>query len=586
MRRSRVRITVAAPLIIGTIITLTFGAYILVGTSMSNRIIRDRLISDNHALLTVSSDLLFNPLYELDIWTINSIIDELIDEGDIVKVTVRDSNGEIITESIRETPNFEVESSNQLSNQALALQVITQYETDNYLALFGPISVGPEQIGTLELVFSLASLHASINNLILSMTVTGAITLLVAIFISSLLAQTLRKPIENIVVAANQIGQGNLNANIPQTNLVEPAAIGVALDLMQSNLKELYASLEQQVETLDRRARYLEATSKVARDTASVLDLPVLLNRSINLVNENFDFYRQGLFLVDPSGEWIELNAVSGEDTDETFASDFRLRIGSEGIVGQVAASGTIYVAQDVTIDPLYISDESTTLTRSELALPLHSRGELIGVLDVQSTSVNAFSDEDIAVLQTLADQLALAITNARYFKEAEENLDVLQRAYGELSREKWSDMLESREKVGYYCDASGVRHITSLTENDDYSELDLPTIEIPVVVRGFLIGKIRARKPKGSSEWLKDEIGLMEDLTDQLNLTLESARLFEESQRRASQEQLTSEITSRIRETLDIETILETAVNEIGSAMGLAALEVHIGDYTSDNQE
>jgi len=553
---------------------------------MSNRIIRDRLISDNHALLTVSSDLLFNPLYELDIWTINSIIDELIDEGDIVKVTVRDSNGEIITESIRETPNFEVESSNQLSNQALALQVITQYETDNYLALFGPISVGPEQIGTLELVFSLASLHASINNLILSMTVTGAITLLVAIFISSLLAQTLRKPIENIVVAANQIGQGNLNANIPQTNLVEPAAIGVALDLMQSNLKELYASLEQQVETLDRRARYLEATSKVARDTASVLDLPVLLNRSINLVNENFDFYRQGLFLVDPSGEWIELNAVSGEDTDETFASDFRLRIGSEGIVGQVAASGTIYVAQDVTIDPLYISDESTTLTRSELALPLHSRGELIGVLDVQSTSVNAFSDEDIAVLQTLADQLALAITNARYFKEAEENLDVLQRAYGELSREKWSDMLESREKVGYYCDASGVRHITSLTENDDYSELDLPTIEIPVVVRGFLIGKIRARKPKGSSEWLKDEIGLMEDLTDQLNLTLESARLFEESQRRASQEQLTSEITSRIRETLDIETILETAVNEIGSAMGLAALEVHIGDYTSDNQE
>lgn len=100
------------------------------------------------------------------------------------------------------------------------------------------------------------------------------------------------------------------------------------------------------------------------------------------------------------------------------------------------------------------------------------------------------------------------------------------------------------------------------------------------------MIGKISARKPPGNGEWSQEEINLMEDLTDQLNLALESARLFEESQRRAAQEQLTSEITTRIRQTLDIETILETAVNEIGPAMGLAALEVHIGQPPSESQE
>lgn len=586
MRLKQVRITVVAPLIMGIVITIAFGAFLFVGTAMSNRIIRDRLITDNHALLSVSSDLLFNPLYDVDIWTINSILKELVGQGDIIQATVRDIENEIVTQSTVENPNADDQVSRQLSMQALSRNEIAKYETDNFLLLVGPISAGPEQIGTLEIIFSLTTLRASITELFASMTITGLVTLLSAIVISSIMAQSLQKPIENFVEAANQIGQGNLEVEIPKTNLAEPAAIGSALDLMQNNLRELYSNLEQQVEILDRRARYLEATSEIARDTASVLDLPILLNRSINLINENFDFYRQGIFLVDPSNEWIVLHAASGEDIDQTMENDFRLRIGSEGIVGQVAESGNPYVAQDVTNDPLYVSDEATVLTRSELALPLHSRGKIIGVLDVQSTYVNSFSDEDIAVLQTLADQIALAITNARLFKEAEENLDVIQRAYGELSREKWSEMLESREKVGYYCDANGIRHISNIDDGANQEELDLPTIDIPVAVRGFLIGKISARKPKGSGEWSKDEINLMEELTDQLNLALESARLFEESQRRASQEQLTSEITTRIRETLDIETILETAVNEIGSAMGLAALEVHIGDLTSEKRE
>jgi GAF domain-containing protein/HAMP domain-containing protein len=586
MKRRQIKITIAAPVVLGIMITIAFSAYIFVGVSVGNRIVRDRLTQDTHALLSISSNILFNPLYEQDVWALNNLLGELTAEADIDQATIHNHTGNLIAQASTQDFSIEEETIQELSSQALQRQEIIQFETDEHLLISGPISAGAEHIGTLDIIFNLNSLKSSIRALFASMLLTGVGTLLAVIVIGNMLTQVFQKPIQSIVDAANQIGQGNLETSIPVMTLEEPAAIGLALESMRDNLKSLYSDLEQQVLILERRANYLEATSAIAKDMAAVLDLPTLLSRSINLINEKFDYYRQGIFLVDSTGDWVVLHAASGEDVQKTVERGFRVRINEPGIVAHVAASKEVYVAQNVHDDHLFLSDDETIITQSELALPLISRGEMIGVLDVQSTQLNDFSEEDISVLQTLADQIALAITNARLFEETQASLTVIQRAYGELSREKWSEMLESRKKMGYYSDAGGVVQLDDYVESNQKEDSNLSTLDIPIAVRGYHIGRISARKPPGTGEWSPEEIALMQSMTEQLNLALESARLYEDSQRRATREQLTSEITTRIRETLDLETIIETAVNEIGTAMGLSALEVQLGSFSSNDQE
>ncbi|MFN2167887.1 MAG: GAF domain-containing protein, partial [Anaerolineae bacterium] len=105
----------------------------------------------------------------------------------------------------------------------------------------------------------------------------------------------------------------------------------------------------------------------------------------------------------------------------------------------------------------------------------------------------------------------------------------------------------------------------------------DSRTVAIPIKVSDQVIGVVDGRKPDGSGEWTAEEIGLLEALTEQLNVALEGARLYQDSQRRATQEQLIGEVTARMRETLDMDTVLQTAVREIGEALGIAEVEVRL---------
>ena len=103
----------------------------------------------------------------------------------------------------------------------------------------------------------------------------------------------------------------------------------------------------------------------------------------------------------------------------------------------------------------------------------------------------------------------------------------------------------------------------------------ELPELTLPVRIHDQVLGTIQAHKTDGTQEWTAEEIELMRTLSDQLSVALESARLYGETQRRAAQEQLTGQITARIRETLDVDTVLQTAAREIGEALGLYDLTI-----------
>ena len=303
------------------------------------------------------------------------------------------------------------------------------------------------------------------------------------------------------------------------------------LDKINTELHESRDDLSQRTQELERRTRYLEATSVVARDVASELDPETLMHRIVVLITEQFDFYHTGLFLIESGGKYAELKTASSKGGQRMLDRGHRLLVGEEGIVGFVASQGRSRVALDTGADAVYFDNLDLPDTRSEAALPLRVRGQVIGVLDVQSTKPNAFNENDVSVLQTLADQIAVALQTAQLFQQFEQNLEAQRKAYGELSQEVWKKLIEGRENFGYQYIRGDV---VPVDENTSTQPSDLPEISLPVQIGEQTVGYITAHKGSADTDWSTSEIAMMETLSNQLSVALESARLYQDTQQRA----------------------------------------------------
>ncbi len=358
-----------------------------------------------------------------------------------------------------------------------------------------------------------------------------------------------------------------------------------------AELEEQRAGLEVTVQErtydLARRTRYLEVTAAIAREATSELELSALMTNVVNSLSQQFGFYHTGLFLIDSAGEWAELKAASSEGGQRMLAHAHRLRVGEQGMVGYVAQRGESRIALDTGSDRVFFNNPDLPETRSEATLPLRARGQVIGVLDVQSTEPEAFTQEDVTVLQTLADQVATAINNARLFQRVEESVEAERRAFGELSGQAWSTMLGVQTNLGFVSNRQTVAPVggtwtpqmqTALAKGQVAADTDSAALAIPIKVRDRVIGVIDGHKRAGSGRWTPEEVTLMQTLAEQSALALESARLYQDTQRRAARERLVGEVTGHIRETLDVEAVVKTAADEIRRALQLERLVVRLG--------
>ena len=172
---------------------------------------------------------------------------------------------------------------------------------------------------------------------------------------------------------------------------------------------------------LDRRALQLQAAAEVSRATGSILDPDELIQQVVELTRERFGLYYVGLYLVDQTdgtGKWAVLRAGTGEAGRQMVAQGRRIEVGGDSMVGWCIANRQSRLEEDVTEEAARQKNPLLPATRSKLALPLISRGQAIGAMTIQSAQPDAFAEEDITTLQTMADQLANAIENARLFAE------------------------------------------------------------------------------------------------------------------------------------------------------------------------
>lgn len=367
----------------------------------------------------------------------------------------------------------------------------------------------------------------------------------------------------------------------------------------QSLLSELRGeqeSLEQRVQErtrlLDKRTAQLRAVADVGKSITSYRNLSELLHQAAQLIHNNFGYYHVGIFLLDERREYALFAATNSEGGKRMLDKEHRLKVGGTSIVGYVTENVKARIALDVGQDAVYFDNPDLPETRSEMALPLVAGGQLLGALDVQSKEPEAFTEDDITTLQTLAEQIAVAIQNANLFSEAEKALETSRLLYGEASRDAWSKIIRSQPRIAYVATPPATVPIQSETVEPDltraFSTGDLIagsdglSINIPIAVRGQVIGAIRLKKPEIAEAWTEDETNLAIALSDQLSSALESARLYRESQQRAARESLVSDISARISAVSQIDAIIRETVQELGQAIGNASVTFQLMDQST----
>ena len=448
-----------------------------------------------------------------------------------------------------------------------------------------------------------ARLQSGIQNRteVYSFRITAYITLslisiVMAFVIGNRLMKSISTPLQKAIEAAGKFASGDLSTRIEYFSGDEAGQIIMAFNRLADEVETRQTNLEIRSNDLENKTRKIETISKVAREITSFRDLTSLLSAATNLIHENFGYYHVGIFLLDNRKEYAVLAAANSEGGKRMLERGHMLKVGETGIVGYVAQSLQARIAHDVGADAVFFNNPDLLETRSELALPLVVNTQILGILDVQSTQPMAFTEEDIITLQTLAEQLAIAIQNARLFNEAENALETARLAYGEQSREAWSKMLHSQSKIGFLAtppltvsiqnDSIAPGILKAIESGDLILGEDNLTICVPVKIRGQVIGAIRLRKAEIAEAWTQDETNLAIALSDQLSGALESARLYRDSLQRAARESLVSEISGRITASSTRDAILRETVQELGQSIGNVSVTFQLLDKANGGHQ
>jgi len=367
------------------------------------------------------------------------------------------------------------------------------------------------------------------------------------------------------------------------------------IQVINSELEDLTTHLEQRVNSrtaeletankqTSRRAAQLEAITELSEAIAQLQDLNQLFTSTTNLISQRFGFYHVGIFLVDGERESAIMQASNSEGGKQMLARGHRLKLGV-GVVGFAAQTGTPRIALDVGADAVFFDNPDLPLTRSEAALPMKSRGETIGVLDVQSTEAGAFSNEDLQVLTALANQVSISLENTRLLTETRGALKQVQEVYDEFTRAEWSRTVAKAEQAGFRYQTGRIEMMENILTTHEVvsaaktgqvvtnqaagSEEKRATVAVPVKLRGEVIGVLHIESNDPHKAWQAEEISLVEAVAERAAFAMENARLFQDARRRASKERLISEATTKISGALSVENILLTTAQELERVLG-----------------
>ena len=395
------------------------------------------------------------------------------------------------------------------------------------------------------------------------------------------------------------------------------------------------------IDDMHRQLLQVQTASEIAREISAALNLDELLLKAVNLIHDRFNFYHASIFLVNPSDNVAVIREATGEAGAQMKRVGHKLPVGSKSIVGYVSGQGEPLVVNDITKDATHLPNPMLPDTRAEAAIPLKVGDRILGVLDVQSTSPYSFRPSDVNTFQTLADQLAIAVNNTELFAEIQEHLSqhrllhhittsaasgtTLEEALTSavkglqvtLGGDRVAILLSDEERknlvvkawVGYSENATNLNipigsgitgwvaahrrplRVNDISQDTRYIQVSSNTrseLAIPLIFRNDVLGVLNVESEQVGAYNENDE-EMLGTLAGSLAAIIANARLVDQIRKQAERERLLNEISSKIRRSTDMQTILSTTIQELHRVTGARRTQISIGTMTdefNDNRE
>ena len=347
-----------------------------------------------------------------------------------------------------------------------------------------------------------------------------------------------------------------------QKSLKEKEDLAGNLERQRNILEE---TVQNRTADIQRRLIQVRTAAEISRAISRLKEPETLFNQVADLVRERFDLYYVGIFITEPSRRFAVLHAGTGEAGRIMLEQGHRLAIGGNSMIGWCIANRQPRIALDVGEEAVRFNNPFLPNTRSEVALPILSHSDVLGAISFQSERSRAFDQNDIMVLQGIADSMAVATENANLFIELNENLDEIKTLNRNYLQKAWADVITETGELSYSFEGSP----TTQSNPPEH------TIKVPLMLRDQIIGHVTLETDQ---EQLTDEdTAYLDAITTQTAVALENARLVQESEWRVFQERKLNEMTEEFHRAVSLDGILKAAVEQLGQLPAVSEVSIQL---------
>ncbi len=418
--------------------------------------------------------------------------------------------------------------------------------------------------------------------------------MLVAGGVTYLLSRQISEPVQAIARTATLVAEGDLSQRVSVRARDEIGVLADSFNQMTAQLQTLYTNLEQMVVA---RTRRLEIVASLGERLSAILNVEELLAEVVNQIQESLGYYHAHIYLLDDKHENLVVAEGSGPAGQEMKQRGHSIPLEAPtSLVARAARNNEIVRVDNVREAPDWLPNPLLPNTYSEMAVPIVIEGEVVGVLDVQEDEIGGLDEGDASLLRSLANQVAVAIRNARLFTKVENALAEANRRRDRYVVQSWRKARlvstkgaylhrrpaapppdEIRQQLFRRAANEAFRHpspaVVSLSENGTEAR----ALVAPIVLGDRPIGALQLHHRNPQEDWDEDQLAIVAAVAEQVAQTAENLRLFEETHRQASKEQLLRQITTRLRQAPTLEHLARIAAEALGDALGISHTVVRI---------
>jgi GAF domain-containing protein len=417
---------------------------------------------------------------------------------------------------------------------------------------------------------------------------TGALLILL-VFISFIF-QRMVTPLIAVTQAAKRILAGETLNPLQVNSNDEFYMLTGAINHLLEKIRELTASrdlyIHERTFVLERRAKSLYAVSQIVLEAGGIRDIQRLYNEIPNLISKYLEKCDIDLYILDDIGEYAKLQSTNNEAGLQLLANSYKAVVGHKDNVGYVASVGKPRIVQNPDQNEGEGISPNSSQSRSEITLPMNISGKVIGVIDVHSNLTAAFANEDLEIFQILADQIALAIDNARKLSQFQESSREFQETNNRKTLHTWRHRSGQRKLAYRY-------NRVSVDAFEDSYPVQTPSnaaqgyqLEVPITLDGQTLGSLILRREADQPKWTQDDLSLAVDAVNQVIPALEHARMIEEIEQHAELERLVNKFSNQIQKSLDQSSVMRNTVQELSQVVDATRIRFRLAKCTMESSD